>query len=326
MKCFLAILLIYSNALLAQDCSKELLLKKPGSWKAGLQGSINNVNAADLVREKTVISAVHKMLQTNYSPSGCQVLYSTVYGKKPRPGQVFIADPYHYSMYILRYLCDKNSADKSKFYVDASTPTTVNITANAIYSLNGLYAANIPADDFRGYLKLEKWPQKKDGAWFMGESIEGDRGLPSEIKEYRWLITYSDSLPLVALSRKEYLMIQKKRMEQTIKGEGANDFNNQFLKNINDHLKKSETELGKSAICLWNDEERFTGFVTEGTAGSFIAVKPNLEYYHKKLPNSSPQFFTVVYKISGGDPVFEKNIEDIKKAIDFDKLRNMLGK
>ncbi len=59
---------------------------------------------------------------------------------------------------------------------------------------------------------------------------------------------------------------------------------------------------------MWNDEERFEGFVEEGTRGSFIAVKPNLSYYRKNLPKSSPQFFTVIYKLSQGDPVFEANI------------------
>ena len=77
---------------------------------------------------------------------------------------------------------------------------------------------------------------------------------------------------------------------------------------------------------MWNDEERFEKFVEEGTLGSFIAIKPNLAYYKKNLPKSSPQFITVVYKIAHGDHVFEENIANIKKAIDFAKLKNMLGK
>ena len=77
---------------------------------------------------------------------------------------------------------------------------------------------------------------------------------------------------------------------------------------------------------MWNDEERFEGFVEEGKLGSFIAVKPNLAYYKKNLPRSSPQFFTVIYTLSQGDPVFETNIAAIKEAVDFTKLRSMLGK
>ena len=91
-------------------------------------------------------------------------------------------------------------------------------------------------------------------------------------------------------------------------------------------MTNPETELSKPAICMWNDEERFEKFVEEGTRGSFIAVKPNLAYYHKNLPKSSPQFFTVVYKISKDDRVFEDNISNIKKAIDFATLKSLLGK
>lgn len=311
----------------SQDCSKEQLRKKPGTWKAGPQGSIVNVNAGDLTKEKAVITSIHKLISSQYSPTGCEVSYSTVYGKQPVAGSNWIADPYHYAMYILRYLCDGSSTDKTKYYVDHSTPTTVNVTANAIYSLNTLYAADLPPDDLRGYLKIKQKPQKNDGAWFLGEEVVGDYGTTSEIKEYRWLITYNDTLPFNYVSRKEYLLIQKKRLEKSLReSPSEKEYLSKFMNNINEFLKKPEAELVKPAICMWNEEERFEKFVEEGTRGSFIAIKPNLEYYRKKLPKSSPQFFTVVYKISKGDPVFIDNYEAIKKALDFAKLKDMLGK
>jgi len=321
-----ALLLFAALNVFSQPCDKTLLKQKPGVWKAGQPGSIQNVSAAALAKEKSVIAAVHKMVQTNYSPTGCQITYANVYGKHLAAAKNWIADPYYYSMYVLRYLCDQNSADKSKYYVDISTPTTVNITANAIFSLNSLYAADLAADDPRGYLKLNRMPQKKDGAWLLGEEVVGDYGTPYEIKEYRWLITYNDTLPFYYVTRKEYLLIQKKRLEQTIREEGASDYYNKCMNNIATELKKPDTDLNKPAVCPWNDEQRFTGFVEANSPGSFIAVKPNMAYYHKNLPASSPQFFTVVYKISKGDPVFEENISNIKKAVDFSVLRNMLGK
>jgi len=123
------------------------------------------------------------------------------------------------------------------------------------------------------------------------------------------------------------LEIKKNRLEKAVKeSPGEKAYLEKYFKNINDYLTKSETELSKPAICMWNDEERFERFVEEGTKGSFIAIKPNLDYYRKKLPKSSPQFFTVVYKVSKDDAVFEENIEAIKKAVDFEALRNMLGK
>lgn len=321
------LLLLISARAFSQDCSKEVLAQKPGTWKAGTQGSVKNVTESDLAKEKSVIAAIHKMVSSNYSPKGCRVDYSTVYGKYPSTGQTWTADPYHYTLYLLPYKCDGNSNDKSTYYVDVSTPTTVNIAANVIFSLNNLYAASLPADDPRGYLKLTQRPQKKDGAWFMGEEIIGDDGASSEIKEYRWLITYNDTLPFVYISRKEYLLIQRKRLEKSLKeNPGEQEYTNKFIKNINEYLKKTDAELNEPAICMWNEEERFEKFAEEGSRGSFIAVKPNPLYYKKDLPKSSPQFFTVVYTVSAGDTVFMANIEAIKKAIDFTSLKIMLGK
>ncbi len=117
-----ATLFLFLNCF-GQNCSQEILAKKPGIWKAGTQGSIKNITTTDLVKEKQVLAAIHKMITTSYTPMGCQVSYSNVFGKYPDEGQTFMADPYHYAMYILRYLCDGNSTDKSKFYTDVSTPT-----------------------------------------------------------------------------------------------------------------------------------------------------------------------------------------------------------
>lgn len=306
----------------AQDCSKALLRQKPGTWKAGLKGSITNVNATDLAKEKEVLASIHNMMNSHYTPKGCQVLYSTTFGKSLATNQTWIADPYYYTMYILRYLCDQQSTDKTKYYVDYATPTTVNITANAAYWMSALYAADM-GDDFRGYLKLLKRPEKKDGFYFMGE--EKDYNEP--LYEYRWLITYNDTLPFSYLTRKEYLLIQKKRLEKSIKeSPGSEKFTQKYVDRINEFLSRSPDELNKPAICMWNDEERFEKFVDEGTKGSFIAIKPNLDYYHKKLPKSSPQFFSVVYKISKDGAVFDDNMDAIIKAVDFTVLKNRLGK
>jgi len=310
-----------------QDCSKELLRQKPGTWKAGPQGSIHDVTAADLAKEKAVIAGIHTMITANYAPTGCQIGYNTMYGKYSVAGQKWVADPYLYKMFILRYLCDKNSSDKSAYYVDVSTPTSVDITANVVYSLNNLYAATIAPDEVRSYLKLKQKPVRKDGVWYMGEEVVGDYGTPGEIREYRWLITYNDTLPFYYVSRKEYLLTQKGRLEKSIQEvPGEKEYTSKYLHNVNEYLKKPEAELALPAICMWNEEERFEKFVEEGTPGSFFAVKPNLDYYRKKLPMSSPQFFTVVYKIAKGDAVFADNYEAIKKAVDFTKLKNMLGK
>lgn len=316
---------VFAFSASAQDCSKELLQHKPGTWKAGPQGAVHKVTAGDLVKEKAVLNAIHEMIAANYQPAGCQLSYSTVYGdNRPVEGKPWFADNYYYVMRIMRYLCNGQSADKSKYDIDISTTTTVNITANVIFSLNNLYASELASDDSRGYLKLDAMPEKKDGYYFMGMVKENYN---EPVYEYRWLITYDEVLPFLYLTRKEYLLIQKKRLEKdAIDNPGEKTYNEKFLNNISDNLAKPDAVLNKPAICMWNDEQRFAGFVEEGTKGSFIAVKPNIAYYHKNIPRSCPQFFTVVYKIDTGDPVFTENISNIQKAIDFTVLKSMLGK
>ena len=325
MKCLTLLLSTFIVlSITAQDCDPKILAQKPGVWKAGIKNTAYGVSPADLPKEKQVLEDIHKLISTNYSPIGCQALYSLSHDASA--GRGWIADAYNYTIYVLRYLCDPGSADKSKSYIDISTTTVVYVSANAIYSMSTLYSANMPEDDIRGYLKITKFPQKKDGYYFMGEEVVGDSHREFKVKEQRWLITYGDQLPFDYVSRKEYLLIQKKRLEKTIQRDGASSFYDQYVKNINEALKKSDAELSKPAICMWNDEERFEKFVEEGTRGSFIAVKPNLNYYNKNLSKSVPQFFSVVYKFSEGEPVFQANIAGIQKAIDFAVLRNMLGK
>jgi hypothetical protein len=315
------------SGLHSQDCTPEALAQKPGSWKAGIAGAVRNVTAAELAKEKAVLAAIHKMISASYKPTGAQALYANAFdGPDPNSGRNWVAGNYWYSIYVLRYFCDNNSADKSKFIINPSTATTLNIFAN-VFNGPGLRASELSDDELRGYLKLSRKAEKKDGYYFMGEEVVGDSHLPKKTKEYRWLITYNDTLPFYYVSRKEYLQLTKKRLEKTIKENGnSSGYYTPFMKSIDDWLKKPEAELSKPAICMWNDEENFNGFVEEGTKGSFFAIKPNMTYYRKRLARSTPQFFYVVYKVAGSSDVEVSNMNAIMKAVDFNILRSMLGK
>lgn len=324
---FIVSLFVFLNSY-AQNCDEELLQQKPGYWKAGMKGSTYNVTAPDLAKGKAVLAAIHKMIDSGYDPIGCQALYANSFeAPSPNSGKNWVAGNYNYSLYILNFLCDPASADKSKSYVAIATATTVNISANVIQWLNTLHAADLPDDDHRGYLKLVKRPVMHDGFYMMSEDIEGDSEKGNKIKSYKWLITYDDKLPFKYVSRKEYLGIIKKKLEQTIKDDADHkQYYIKYMDKINEQLSMPESVLAQAAVCKWNDEERFEGFVAEGTLGSFIAVKPNLDYYRKNLAKAVPQFFTVVYKVAEGDPVQVNNIKAIMKAVDFGSLRKRLGK
>lgn len=313
-----AIFLAPLVSLYGQNCSVSQLLQTPGSWKAGQAGSTMGVAAADLVKEKEVLANIHKYMSTNFKPVGAQILYSNSFGTKP----YYWADPYSYSMFVLRYVCKK---DNSGHEVEIATSTVVRVSTNVIFELGNLYAADL-REDFRGYLKLARRPQLKNGFYYMSEEIKPGTDLNDKVMEYSWLITYDNQLPFSYMTRKEYLLLLRSRLQKNIaESPSQASYLGEFMNNINLYLKKPESELSKVAVCMWNQEERFEGFVEEGTKGSFIAVKPNPDYY-KKLPRTSPQFFNVVFKIGHGDPLYEKNIAAIQQAMDFKVLQGMLGK
>jgi hypothetical protein len=306
------------TSIFGQNCSVAQLLKTPGSWKAGIPGSIVGVNAADLAKEKEVIANIHNYMNTKFKPMGAQILHSYSYGTKSH----YWSDPYSYSMFVLRYVCNK---DKPGHEVEVATATVIRVSANVLFELDNLYASDL-RDDFRGYLKLTRRPQLKNGFYYMSEEVKPGTDLNDKVMEYSWLITYDDILPFSYMTRKEYLMLVKAKLEKTIlESPSEASYLNDFMKNIQLYLKKPESELSKVAVCMWNQEERFEHFVEEGTKGSFIAVKPNPDYY-KKLPRSSPQFFNVVFKIAHGDPQYEQNLAAIQQAMDFKDLQDMLGK
>jgi hypothetical protein len=305
----------------AQDCDPKNLAQLPGKWKAGPQGSINNVSAADIQKEKANLNRIYSMISAGYKPLGVVINYSFVFSKYGE--RKWYGDPYSFNMYVLPYLCDPLDAEKKKYYVAVSSATNVSVMVNQSSELD-LYAALLEPDDMRGYLRMNKRPEKRDGYWFMGEKVVADRGTANETISYEYLVTYNDTLPFSYMSRKEYLLIQKKRLEKTMSGSNSNSYK-EYMDRINKHLQWPDQELAKTAICMMNDEELFNGFVEEGARGSFIAIKPNPDYFHKNLPLSSPQFFALVFKVTKNAPVYESSVTGIEKSLDIQKLRSMLG-
>jgi len=168
-------------------------------------------------------------------------------------------------------------------------------------------------------------PKKVNGFYYLGDNPAGNA--PQGQKEYTWLVSYDDRLPFAVLSRKEFLLVTKARLEKTKSENGSNgSFYDQYLNRVNEYLKKSETELSRPAIINRSEEELFTGFLEEGARGAYYAIRHDPGYYRKGLPKSAAQFFTVVYSVYERDPVYANNIEALKTALDLNFLKGMLGK
>lgn len=315
-------------SLAAQECTQAALALKPGSIVASkVAGSTRGITAADLVREKGVLATVHKMATAGYTPMGVVAKHDFHFDAgNPQPGMIKIADTFGYGLYLLRYNCDATTTDKSRFFVNVATPTILRIDANVVNQFR-LSAADIADNSFRGYLLMRYKPQKINGFYFLGDEFSGNPD--SKQKSYTWLITYDDSLPFTYLTRKEYLLLSKARLAKTMQENGnESGYYTEFVNRINEALSRPESELNQQALVNWSDEERFTGFVEEGSPWARYAVKHNPGYYRKGLAKSASQFFTVVFNVWEGDevPVYVDNMNALKSAINFDVLRNLLGK
>ncbi len=248
---FSALLIVLSFATAGargqEVCTETALAQKPGVLRASkLSGSTAGVTAADLSRSRATMTRIHQMIAAGYRPVGLV----GEYGYRFSAGRD--ANTFGYSLYLLKYNCDRASADRSKFYVGTDTPTVVRIDANVINAFD-LSAADTADNSFRGYLLVRSRPQKIDGFYYLGDDPSG--GARDGQKERTWLVTYGDELPFSYLSRKEYLLVTRARLEKSIRENGnSSGFYNEYVKRVDEHLRKSEAELGRPAIVNWADE------------------------------------------------------------------------
>lgn len=350
MRSIVFIILILSHfAAFTQPCSKEALLNVPGTWKKGLAGSIHNVSADNLAKERAVLAEIHKMFSPGYQPYGLNVSYANVFGYSEVEGKKWTADPYEYGCYFLDFICDHQNNDIRKMWVNPSTNTSVYIGVNRIPVGKDhleLYAAEYADDRHAPFSSIRSWPKQRDGYWYW---LIRDSGYErSSLKTYQYLVTYDGKLPFKAFTRKEFLdykiPLMKKALAERVKLaadidpnfdaaskralESATEMIDELKKRIADtealFNSMSKEELAKGAIVTHESNEYFTGFKKEGELYAEILVKPDLSYY-KALPKWVPQFFCISVGMSTSAEVFRRAIPAFEKQIDFSWFQKMLG-
>ena len=353
--------ILFSMASSAQDCSEELLLQKPGIWKEGMKGSQGGT-AADLIRQKKIVAAIHTMIKLKYTPKGVIANFGGVYGRSEinMPGNF-----YGYRIKPLNYYCDGNNiktADES--------PNSFSIFAN-------MFDAEIydTAQRAEGFTVMSDMPEQKNGYWYF-KDIDENIGFGMTGKSSMWLITYDGKLPYAYVSKKEFLekrkrTLYKEMQEMTAgfkdvlknlemdKGFKETEYKNnpeklkKYMKmdylqikeryeklladneitykpafdKIDAQLKMPAAELSQQAIVKIDPYDHLSYLFTDDN-DSFgkILVKPNPGYFNNKLPKSSPQFFWINLVYNHKEPIATQFREDIIKSVDFATLKNMLGK
>ena len=92
-------------------------------------------------------------------------------------------------------------------------------------------------------------------------------------------------------------------------------------------LKMPADELNKPAIVKQDSHDFLSHlFINATDPYPDILIKPNPNYFDKKLPRTSPQFISVVIVGNHKDPTMIQAMEGLQKAVDFAKLKGMLGK
>lgn len=349
----LAALLIFATISYSQPCTKEALMLIPGKWKKGMQGSIHNVSADNLVKEKAVLAEIHKMTSSGYQPYGLDVNHSTVFGFGLGAGKKWFADPYYYNAYLMDYLCDHRDNDIKKMWVNPETGTTVIVYVNRIDpfpdgSGADIYPATFPDDRHDPFERIDSWPKQKDGYWHWLIKDSVNERYPGKMNYY--LITYDGQLPFTKYTKKEYLEYQIPRMKKSLAEQtkhaseiDPNSYDEKSfrelkaaaeerLKEFRKKIKETEQllvtmspqELAEIAIVKNDAYSEFYGFFKEGEPYTSVLIKPNPAYY-KPLPKWVPQFFCIAIKLTTDMPVFRKAIPEFEKSIDFTWFRKMLG-
>ncbi len=194
--------------LVGQNCSPEILMQKPGTWKAGMSGSASKSPATEQARAKKVTDAIHQLLVKNYLPKGLEALYANT---KPYPisSKEYKPLDYYYGIYFMQYYCNQN--DQKTVH---ETSTTLKISAN--YP-NIYFTSNVIADyigekfEKENYGMLKERPVFENGAWFLGVKEEKN-GFGQKLRTKNWIVAYNDIPPFLHVSRKEYLEKMKAKL------------------------------------------------------------------------------------------------------------------
>lgn len=321
----------------AQPCDPRELAVRQGKWKGPGLGYTSEIPAATVQTERVVLAQLHNRFSELYKPVGLVVSYAYVNGLSKNRSYVlenaknWPALPYYYGTHFLKYLCDPGTG-KELVNGEGETSTILNIYVNDMRPIAHIEPHEMyDKDDISkpGWDALYAQPEKLAEGYYRFDLLPNDRSsiYPNDSYE-AWLITYDDKLPYMPVPRKEYLLWLQKNLKEKIKeGETHRSDYSPYLENIERYLSENDEETLSQPTYADNHELNhiFTSFKKEGE-GIFI-IKPNLDYYNRKLSQSAPQFFVVETRCRRlGDEVYRNGITEARKAMDIDMLKSLLGK
>ena len=356
-------LLAFSSS--AQDCTNESLIQKPGVWEE-TSGSISGITSADLAREKKIEASFHSMIKSKYTPMGLKIKFGGAYGSSYpfMPVNSYYYHIRAFQFYCeentIKTVAESGTIlqiDVNNFIVDIYN--TAQGGRSSAEGFNVIYELPIEKD---GYWYFRKRDENmgfgifgKSSAWLvtydgklpfafvtkkeflekrkisltdeMHHSAEVDKEVLKNLETEKGLeeVEYKNDPEKLAKYIRGY-NYTKENYEKLLAGNEKN-YQPEFDK-IETLLKMPVEELNQQAIVKLDPDGRGENsylFTDDKDPFCEILIKPNPGYFNKKLPRSTPQFI-FVYVTWDPKPILSKFREDIIKAVDFAKLKSMLGK
>lgn len=362
---FFPLLILFTTSLHAQNCDPEQLQQTPGKWKEAMPGS-QTASPADLAREKNSVTLLHNMIKSKYSPMGMEINFNGSYSRPAGnlPLNIFtysIWGMHYYCNENKIKIADETSTTlrinsnwfEYEVFDTAHGDRAIAEGFNVMYEMpkqqDGYWSfrdrneslgfgrtgkSRIWLITYNGKLPFsfvtrKEFLEKRKRSLYvqMQMSAEGSRDVLRRIeieKKYKAEEYKNDPVKMEKYLRLDYNQV-KERYQKYL-AENDEPFH-AAINNINEQLKASASELNQPAIVKQDPHDHLSYlFTTEDDPFCRILIEPNPQYFNTKLPASSPLFLFVFLKWYHTDPVATKFAEDINNAIDFNLLKNMIGK
>lgn len=318
-----------SNSAKAQNCTPENVAKYPGTWKQGMQGTVNGITASSLAKEKEIVAGFVKRLQQSLKPDGCNINYSGVYGYvNPDLVKNRKTNEYELSMFQMHFYCEN---DQVKVYPE--TPYWARIQVNKIpyfgnqsfFVQTTKYEEDLDTDQL---FTIDAMPVKDRSVWL----LKGDYTTIKGYKNYIWIISYNNELPYHYVTQKELctkLIAYYEKRIRYARIEIDIEYNKKLIASAEDYLKKTPEAVlkrpaqvgGSMATIFYQYWDNVPPFDPDGDY--VIDISPN--YFKASLPMHTPQIITLNFIVHEKNELSMNTMYKMVEALNIENLKTMLG-
>lgn len=235
----LTCILLVSFYLYAQKtCDQNELSSRPGKWKESkAKGSLYEVTPKEAAAEQATLNNISGMIKAGYTPQAVVAMPSNIIGYNPAIGANWIANPFAHFIPFRKYLCLQG-----KEYVNGEMVVDVKATlfiyANSMEWIANIYPANFSKDNENGYVYMQDMPVVKDGFYYYNLNPEAGAE-PYEAV----LITKDNALPFKYVSKKEFLLIRKTKLEKKKQTELDATFKSSIIRSAAEQEAAKQKEI-----------------------------------------------------------------------------------